>query len=266
MLTYPHINPIAFNAGRLDVHWYGLMYLFSFILVWMLARYRMRIQAWAPLKDSDQLLDVIFYGALGVIIGGRLGYVLFYNLSYYLSSPVKIFAVWDGGMSFHGGFLGVLILLGYFCYRSKINYFDLMDFIAPLAPIGLGLGRIGNFINGELWGRVTTSWFGMVFPNAGVLPRYPSQLLEFSFEGVFLFVFLWVLSLRHRPQMFVSAWFLIGYSVCRIIAEFFRQPDAQLGYFAFGWLTMGQILCFPMLILGVVLLILSFKKSNEIKC
>lgn len=263
MLKYPHINPIAFNAGHLHVHWYGLMYLFSFLLVWALARYRMMHQAWAPLKTNDELLDVIFYGALGVIVGGRIGYVLFYNFSYYLSAPAEVFKVWDGGMSFHGGLLGVIVALWIYAYRKKVGFFALMDFIAPLAPIGLGLGRIGNFINGELWGRVTTSPIGMVFPHAGSLPRYPSQLIEFFLEGVCLFVFLWLISLKPRPKMFVSSWFLIAYSICRIIAEFFRQPDPQVGYLAFGWLTMGQLLSLPMLILGIVLLVISLKKKHE---
>lgn len=262
MLHYPDFNPIAFTLGRVEVHWYGLMYLFGFVLVWALANYRIRKQSWAPLKTNDDILDAIFYGAMGVIIGGRLGYMVFYDLPYFIAHPVAVFEVWDGGMSFHGGLIGVILALLLFSHQRKIKFFDLVDFFAPLVPIGLGLGRLGNFINGELWGRVTTSWFGMVFPKGGPLPRYPSQLIELFLEGICLFIFLWTLSLKRRPRMFMSAWFLIGYSICRIISEFFRQPDPQYGYFAFGWLTMGQILSVPMFILGVILLVFSLRKAQ----
>lgn len=262
MLQYPHIDPIAFNLGRVHVHWYGLMYLFAFITVWALANYRMHRQSWVPLKTNDDVLDAIFYGAMGVIIGGRLGYMIFYDLPYFINHPSSLFQVWDGGMSFHGGLIGVILALWWFSYQRKMAFFALMDFFAPLVPLGLGLGRLGNFINGELWGRVTTSPIGMVFPQGGPLPRYPSQLIELFLEGVCLFIFLWILSLKHRPKMFMSAWFLIGYSICRMIAEFFRQPDPQYGYLAFNWLTMGQILSMPMLLLGIVLLVLSLRHKK----
>jgi phosphatidylglycerol:prolipoprotein diacylglycerol transferase len=260
MLHYPNFNPIAFDLGSIHVHWYGLMYLFSFMGVWALANYRIYRQSWAPLKNNDEVLDAIFYGAMGVILGGRVGYMLFYDLPNFSAQPLIFFKVWDGGMSFHGGLLGVILALWFYAYQKKLAFFELTDFFAPLVPIGLGLGRLGNFINGELWGRVTTSSLGMVFPRAGALPRYPSQLIELFLEGICLFIFLWVLSLKHRPRMFMSAWFLIGYSICRIIAEFFRQPDPQLGYLAFGWVTMGQLLSLPMFALGIVLLYLSLKK------
>lgn len=263
MLQYPHINPIAFNLGRIHVHWYGLMYLFGFMAVWALANWRIRKQSWAPLKNNDEILDAIFYGAVGVIIGGRLGYMVFYDLPFFITHPWVVVQVWDGGMSFHGGLIGVIIALLWFEHQRKLPVFSVLDFLAPLVPVGLGLGRLGNFINGELWGRVTTSPIGMVFPNGGPLPRYPSQLLELFLEGICLFIFLWLLSIKKRPKMFMSAWFLIGYSLCRMMAEFFRQPDPQYGYLAFNWLTMGQILCLPMLIAGCVLLYLSLKNKGK---
>lgn len=262
MLHYPHINPIAFNLGRLHVHWYGLMYLFGFMAVWTLGNYRAHRQKWVPLKNNDQILDAIFYGAMGVIIGGRLGYMFFYDLPYFISHPWVIVQVWDGGMSFHGGLIGVTVGMALFAHQRKIVFFDLMDFFAPLAPIGLGLGRVGNFINGELWGRVTTSPMGMVFPRGGSLPRYPSQLIEMFLEGFCLFAFLWILSSKRRPRMFMSAWFLIGYSICRILSEFFREPDPQLGYLAWHWLTMGQVLSIPMLFLGIGLLVVGLRKHR----
>ncbi len=262
MLQYPHINPIAFNLGLIHVHWYGLMYLFGFMAVWALANFRIRRQSWAPLKNNDAILDAIFYGAVGVIIGGRLGYMVFYDLPFFITHPWIIVQVWDGGMSFHGGLIGVIVALLWFEHQHKLPCFSVLDFLAPFVPVGLALGRLGNFINSELWGRVTTSPVGMVFPNGGPLPRYPSQLLELFLEGICLFIFLWLLSIKKRPKMFMSAWFLIGYSICRIIAEFFREPDPQYGYLAFNWLTMGQILCLPMLIAGMVLLFVSLRKKK----
>ena len=262
MLHYPHFNPVAFKVGQFKVHWYGLMYLLGFFLVGLLANYRINKQAWVPLKNNDQVMDAVFYGAVGVVIGGRLGYMLFYDFANFISNPLIIFKVWDGGMSFHGGLLGVIIALFWFSRRLHINAFELTDFFAPLAPIGLGLGRLGNFINGELWGRVTTSPVGMVFPTGGPLPRYPSELLELFLEGICLFSVLWVLSLKPRPRMYLSGCFLIGYSLCRIVAEFFRVPDPQLGYLAFGWLTMGQLLSLPMLALGLFLLCKSTKNPT----
>jgi phosphatidylglycerol:prolipoprotein diacylglycerol transferase len=214
---------------------------------------------WAKIKTADQISDAIFYGALGVIIGGRTGYMLFYDFLPFIHQPWTIFEVWDGGMSFHGGLIGVITAMWLYSRKLKISIFDLTDFFAPMVPIGLGLGRLGNFINDELWGRVTDSPIGMIFPTGGPWPRYPSQLIEFSLEGVVLFLILWCYSNKPRPKMAVSALFLMCYALFRFSAEFFRQPDPQLGFIAFGWLTMGQILCLPMLLLGIYLW---FKKSG----
>ncbi|MFZ9034606.1 MAG: prolipoprotein diacylglyceryl transferase [Francisellaceae bacterium] len=258
MLMYPNIDPVAFSIGPLKVHWYGIMYLIGFAGAWVLALVRSR-KPWAPVK-KDQVSDLIFYAAMGVIIGGRLGYMLFYDLMNFITHPWIVFRVWDGGMSFHGGLIGVVLALSLFCRRYKCNVFDVLDFIAPMVPIGLGAGRLGNFINGELWGRVTDSSFGMVFPTGGPLPRYPSQLLELFLEGICLFIILWFLSRKQRPRLFISANFLLFYGLFRFIAEFFRQPDPQMGYILFNWMTMGQILSLPMIIAGlIILLYLSFQ-------
>lgn len=261
MLTYPHFNPIAVALGPLKIHWYGIMYLVGFVSTWMLGTYRSR-KPWSKL-NAEQVADAIFYGALGVILGGRIGYVIFYDLPYYLHNPLQVFAVWDGGMSFHGGLLGVVVSQWLYARKLNLSVFDLTDFFAPMAPIGLGLGRLGNFINGELWGRVTDSPIGMVFPTGGPLPRYPSQLIELCLEGIVLFVILWTVSLKPRPKMFISALFLIGYGVFRLTAEFFREPDAQLGFLAGGWLTMGQLLCIPMILIGLALMFVIYHRNRQ---
>ncbi len=261
MWQYPHFDPIAFHLGPLAVHWYGLMYLFGLILAWMLARYRMHTQAWWPIKKTETLSDLVFYAAMGVILGGRIGYMLFYDLLPFLHQPWIIFAVWNGGMSFHGGLIGVAFSLFLFAKKEKIPYFLLMDNIAPLVPIGLALGRLGNFINGELWGRVTNSPIGMIFPTGGPLPRYPSQLFELALEGIVLFIILWTASLKQRRPGLISALFLLGYASARFFVEFFREPDPQLGYLAFGWLTMGQVLCLPMFAFGVFLLLRAAREN-----
>ncbi len=253
MLQYPNINPIALSIGPLKVHWYGIMYLIGFGSAWWLGLYRSR-RADSPIRP-EQVGDAIFYGALGVIIGGRLGYMLFYNLTTLWHHPLSLFTIWDGGMSFHGGLIGVGVAFAIYCYRNQINVFDIWDFFTPMVPIGLGAGRLGNFINGELWGRVTDSRIGMIFPNAGPLPRYPSQLIEFFLEGVVLFIILWTISRKPRPRLFVIASFLLFYGIFRFIAEFFRQPDPQMGYILFNWMTMGQILCIPMVIAGSAILL-----------
>jgi phosphatidylglycerol:prolipoprotein diacylglycerol transferase len=234
------------------MHWYGLMYLVAFLAAWGLAtvRARQHPEAWS----SQAVADLIFYAALGVILGGRIGYMLFYNLSALWQHPLTLFKVWQGGMSFHGGFLGVLIALGWFCHTYKKSFFEVTDFVAPLVPLGLGAGRMGNFINGELWGRVTAVPWGMVFPNAGPLPRHPSQLYECFLEGMVLFFVLWFYSAKPRPRLAVSALFLIGYGAFRTFVECFRQPDSPIGFVAFGWLTMGQLLSIPMVILGCFLM------------
>lgn len=261
MFHYPKIDPIAFSIGPLHVHWYGLMYLFSFLIAWGLASLRARHSAgkWT----MDQVADLIFYGALGVVIGGRLGYMFFYDLPRFMHHPLIVFQLWDGGMSFHGGLLGVVVALSYFAWKSQQNVWDMTDFVAPLVPIGLGLGRLGNFINGELWGRVTTMPWGMIYPNAGPLPRHPSELYEFALEGVVLFIILWFFSAKFRPRFAVSALFLFCYGCFRFALEFFRQPDPQKGFIAFGWLTEGQLLSIPMITIGLVALIIIYKRAGS---
>jgi phosphatidylglycerol---prolipoprotein diacylglyceryl transferase len=263
MLYYPHINPVAFSLGPIKVHWYGLMYLISFVAAWALMLYRAKKfkLGWS----RDQVTDIIFYGALGVILGGRLGYVVFYNLPFYLQHPLNIFKIWDGGMSYHGGMIGVFIAMWLWCRHYKAAYFTVTDFIAPMIPIGLGMGRLGNFINGELIGRVTSVPWGMVYPGAGPLPHHPSELYEFLLEGVLLFIILWFYSSRRPPKMAVSGAFLIFYGLFRIFCEFFRTPDAQLGFIAFGWMTMGQLLCLPMLIVGVILMVIAYRRKSHAK-
>lgn len=248
MLTFPYMNPVAFSIGPLQVHWYGLMYLIGFVSAWLLAHWRMKHYKlnWT----SEQISDLIFYAALGVIIGGRIGYMLFYNFPVLLDDPLSLFKIWQGGMSFHGGLLGVITALWIFARKIGKPFWEVGDFIAPLVPIGLGAGRIGNFINGELWGRTTDMPWGMVYSHVDNQPRHPSELYEFGLEGVGLFLLVWIYARKPRTAGRVSAVFLMGYALCRIIAEFFRQPDPQLGYIGFDWLTMGQILSIPMLLLG----------------
>jgi phosphatidylglycerol:prolipoprotein diacylglycerol transferase len=250
MLVHPQIDPIAFSIGPLAVRWYGLMYLAGFAAAWWLGVRRIARGA-APVTRR-QFDDLLFLAVLGVILGGRLGYVLFYKPGHYLSNPLEIFAIWQGGMSFHGGLLGVMAAMSFAAWRQRIDYLRLMDFVAPLCPLGIAAGRMGNFINGELWGRVTDVPWGMVFRGAGDAPRHPSQLYQFALEGVLLFVILWWYSARPRPRGAVSALFLIGYGSLRFIAEFGREPDAFLGYLALG-LTMGQWLCLPMIAGGFAL-------------
>lgn len=262
MLPYPHINPIAFHIGPLPVHWYGLMYLIGFIGAWLLANKRARLSE--GVWTEEQVGDLIFFGALGVILGGRVGYMLFYDLPSLLYDPLSFFKIWDGGMSFHGGLIGVCLAMAYTAKIYNKNFFEVTDFIAPMVPIGLGAGRIGNFINGELWGKVSNVPWAMVFPTGGPLPRHPSQLYEFFLEGIFLFIILYLFSNKTRPRMAVSGLFLLLYGCFRFFAEFFRVPDPQLGYLAWNWLTMGQILSTPMIALGVLLLSKAYQKKQEI--
>jgi phosphatidylglycerol:prolipoprotein diacylglycerol transferase len=248
MLIHPQIDPVAFSIGPLAVRWYGLMYLAGFAAGWWLGQRRIKAGR-APIT-RQQFDDLIFLAVLGVIVGGRLGYVLFYKPGYYAAHPLEIFAVWQGGMSFHGGLLGVMLAMWIAARRHRIHFLSLMDFVAPLCPLGIAAGRLGNFINGELYGRVTDLPWGMVFRGAGDVPRHPSQLYQAALEGFALFVLLWWFSSKPRARGQVSALFLIGYGTFRFVAEFAREPDAFLGLLAFG-LTMGQWLCIPMVLGGL---------------
>jgi len=248
MLVHPDFDPIAFSIGPLAVRWYGLMYLAGFAGGFWLGARRIA-QNLAPVSRA-QFDDLLFLAVLGVILGGRLGYVLFYKPGYYLSHPMEVFYLWQGGMSFHGGLLGVMLAMVFAARRHRIEWLRLMDFVAPLVPLGIAAGRLGNFINGELWGRATSLPWGMVFRHAGPGPRHPSQLYEFALEGLALFALLWWFSSKPRPRGQVSAVFLLGYGVFRFVAEFGREPDAFLGFLALG-LSMGQWLCVPMIAAGL---------------
>lgn len=269
------IDPIAFSIGPVAVHWYGIMYLIAFAAFWWLGERRRRAGR-LPVGPTA-FSDLAFYGMIGVILGGRVGYMLFYATSELLADPLSLFRIWEGGMSFHGGLLGVLVAMWYWSRRNGMHFFDVMDFVAPLVPIGLGTGRLGNFIGGELWGRHTDLPWGMIFPRAidtaghsieqlkamagaGQLAaeaRHPSQLYQMLLEGVLLFCILYFVSMKPKPRYLVSGLFALFYGVFRFGVEFVREPDAQLGYLAWGWLTMGQILSLPLILLGVVLLLAS---------
>ena len=240
------------------MRWYGCMYLLGFLSAWFLGRYRVSKKAIFTRLQFD---DVLTFGILGVILGARLGYVLFYQPLYYLENPLQILQLWHGGMSFHGGLLGVLLAQWLAGRRYGRTFFETMDFMAPLVPPGLFFGRIGNFINGELWGKVTDAPWGMVFPGAGDLPRHPSQLYEAALEGLLLFTLVWCYSAKPRPTMAVSGLFAVGYGVFRCFAEFFRQPDAHLGYLAFGFVTMGMILCLPLILAGCLFLFFAYRRA-----
>lgn len=255
MFHYPNFDPIALQLGPLAIRWYGLMYLVGFAGGWYLARRR------AQRPDSPvtvaQVDDLVFYVALGVIIGGRLGFMVFYGFQQILNDPLALFRIWEGGMSFHGGLLGVTAALWLYGRRIGRGLLSLTDFAAPMVPIGLGAGRMGNFINGELWGKVTdVPWAFVVDGEA----RHPSQLYEAFLEGLVLFVLVWTFSARPRPVMAVTGLFMLGYGVFRSAVEFVRVPDAHIGYLAFGWVTMGHVLTLPVLIGGVVLLVLAYRR------
>jgi phosphatidylglycerol---prolipoprotein diacylglyceryl transferase len=252
MFIHPQFDPIALQLGPLAIRWYGLMYLLAFASVLLLGRYRIKTQPKLGWNNRD-LDDMLFLGVLGVVLGGRLGYVLFYKFSEYLHDPIRILFVWEGGMAFHGGFLGVVIAMVWFARSRGKSWMSVTDFIAPLVPLGLGAGRIGNFINGELWGRVTDVPWAMVFPLIDDQPRHPSQLYQFALEGIVLFALLWWYSRRWRPLGAVSGVFLIGYGLQRFLVEFTREPDGFLGLLAFG-LSMGQWLSLPMVIAGFAML------------
>lgn len=271
MLTFPEIDPIAFSIGPvaiagkeigpLSVHWYGLMYLFGFAAGWALAYYR------ANTRDSvikpKEAEDMTFYAAMGLVIGARLGYIIFYNFEAWTKDFTLIFKVWEGGMSFHGGLIGMAIGLLLFARKFKRNFFDCVDFAAPFAPLGIFFGRMGNFIGGELYGRPTDVPWGMVFPDDPGVPRHPSQLYEGVFEGLVLFAVLMWFSRKPRPRAAVIGLFLLLYGVFRFCIEFFREPDAHIQYDLFGWVTRGQILCVPMIIVGAGLLIWTYRREPK---
>ncbi|RRO05690.1 prolipoprotein diacylglyceryl transferase [Pectobacterium aquaticum] len=279
-LAFPQFDPVIFSIGPLALHWYGLMYLVGFIFaMWLAVRRANKLgSGWT----KDEVENLLYMGFLGVFVGGRLGYVLFYAFPSFLENPLYLFKVWDGGMSFHGGLMGVICVMLWFAHRTKRNFFQVADFIAPLIPFGLGAGRLGNFINGELWGRVTTDTpWAMLFPGSrgedmvlavsnpqwqtifnqyGMLPRHPSQLYQMMLEGVALFIILNLFIRKSRPMGSVSGLFLIGYGMFRIITEFFRQPDAQLGLFG-GLFSMGQILSLPMVIAGILMMVWAYRRQ-----
>ncbi len=258
MLMYPHINPVALQIGPVAIHWYGITYLAAFGLFFTLALRRLHHEPFASVNgpgawSRKDIEDMLFLGVLGVVIGGRLGYCLFYKPAYYFAHPLEVFAVWLGGMSFHGGLLGVIVSQIWFAHSRGKPFWQVMDLVAPCVPLGLAAGRVGNFINGELWGRPADPalpW-AMVFPQSGsMVPRHPSQIYQFLLEGVLLFVVLWLYARKERREAQVSAVFLIGYGVLRFTAEYFREPDSFLGLLSLG-LSMGQWLCIPMMLAGI---------------
>ena len=272
MIYLHQIDPIALALGPLKIHWYGLMYLLAFGIAWFLGRSRIRAGR-LPGVDENGYGDLMFYGMLGVVLGGRIGYVMFYSFSDFLDNPLMLFKVWEGGMSFHGGLLGVMAAMWWWSRKQRLHFFDTMDFVAPLVPQGLGFGRLGNYIGGELWGKPTGSDFGVVFPrslpaelanldptalgqqfDAGLLDmyaRHPSQLYQAGLEGLVLFCVLWWYSRKPRPRYAVGGLFALLYGIFRFVVEFVREPDSQLGYLAFGWLTMGQALSLPLIAFGL---------------
>jgi phosphatidylglycerol---prolipoprotein diacylglyceryl transferase len=268
MLTYPHIDPIAFSIGPLfgygplRVHWYGIMYLIGFVAAWFLARHRARRlgSTWTTL-DID---DLIFYCAVGVIAGGRLGWTIFYGHNVIAQSWLNVFRIWDGGMSFHGGLLGVITATLVFARIKHKNFADVMDFVAPLPGIGLMAGRIGNFINGELWGKPTTLPWGFKVPDASgeLVARHASQLYEATLEGLVLFVIVWVYTRKPRPRLAPTGLFLMGYGFARFAVEWVRMPDADIGYLVGDWLTMGMLLTIPMILLGAAILIFAYRRAQ----
>lgn len=251
-MLHHNISPVAFSIGNIEMHWYGLMYLLGFAVGWGIARWRAARpnSGWTG-ADVDDLLTQVM---LGVIIGGRLGYVCFYDPQAYLADPIEIIKLWHGGMSFHGGLLGALAAFWLFARNHSKTFWQVSDFVAPLVPQAIMWGRIGNFINGELWGKTTSLPWGVVFRGAGDLPRHPTQLYEALLEGLALFIALWIYSGKPRKPGAVSGFFAAGYAIARILVEFVRLPDAHIGYLAFGWLTMGQLLCLPVLAIGIWLL------------
>lgn len=264
MLVHPGFDPVALSMGPVQIHWYGLSYLAGFYLFWWLSARRARtlphvaIQGW----NREIISDLIFYGVMGVIIGGRLGYVLFYSFDRFVEDPLYLVQVWKGGMSFHGGLLGVMAAMALFARKMQMHWFQVLDFVAVATPVGLLTGRIGNFINAELWGRVTDMPWGMVFPQVGPEPRHPSQLYEAALEGAAMLIILTLFARKPRPMMVTSGLFLVMYGVFRTFVEFFRTPDAHIGYLAFDWLTMGMLLCIPMWGAGMILMAWGYNRNQ----
>lgn len=258
MIPYPQIDPVAVAIGPLKVHWYGLMYLAGFIAAWWLALRRSR-KPWSPVIKTE-VEDLILYCAIGVVVGGRLGYMFFYNFPELLADPLSLVRVWEGGMSFHGGFVGVMVAAAIYARKIGTTFPALIDFVAPLVPIGLGLGRVGNFIGQELWGRETDVAWGMVFPrDPEQLVRHPSQLYQAFLEGLVLFAVLWWFSRKPRPRLAVGGLFVLLYGIFRFAVEFVREPDSHIGFDLFGWVTRGQLLSLPMIAAGIAILVWSYR-------
>lgn len=259
MFVHPQFDPVAIHIGSFGIHWYGLMYLTAFLAFFLLGKWQIQHRKWhgwtMPMLD-----DALFFGALGVVLGGRLGFILFYQPAHYLANPLDILKVWQGGMSFHGGFIGVLVAMWFFSRKYKLQWLRIMDFVAPLVPLGLGAGRMGNFINGELWGRTTDVPWGMIFQYAGNLPRHPSQLYQFALEGIVLFAALWWFSSKPRPVGAISAVFLMVYGAGRFLVEYAREPDSYLGLLSLG-LSMGQWLSLPMILAGIWMWVQAHKQK-----
>lgn len=268
MLIHPQIDPIALSLGPLAIHWYGITYLVAFALFFWLATRRLKHEPYASITQPAvwtrrDIEDMLFFGVVGVIVGGRIGYCLFYKPAYYLAHPLEIFAIWQGGMAFHGGMLGVILAMIWWAHSRRRPWMQVTDLIAPCVPLGLASGRVGNFINGELWGRLadpTLPW-AMVFPAAGPEPRHPSQVYQFLLEGVLLFILLWLYARKPRKMGQVSGAFLTGYGAFRFIAEYFREPDAFLGLQALG-LSRGQWLCVPMILAGILMWVWASKRRE----
>ncbi len=278
---YVAIDPVALDLGPLQVHWYGIMYLLAFLVFWAAGNYLARVRPWAG-WTAQEVGDLLFYGMLGVVIGGRLGYVFFYSLDSFLQDPLFLFKLTQGGMSFHGGLIGVIVSMAWFARRIKRSFWQVSDFVAPLVPAGLGLGRLGNFIGGELWGRQSDLPWAMIFANSiepggwqsaelrvewakGALDafaRHPSQLYQASLEGFLLAIILLIYSRKKRPSAAVSGLFLLGYGLFRFVAEFFREPDSHIGYLAGQWLTMGMLLSLPMVVAGLVILLWAYRRTS----
>lgn len=263
MIQFPYIDPVAVHlVGPLAIRWYGISYLVGIGLAWILLSWRARSkEVW----DGDQVADLVVYAALGAVLGGRVGYILLYKFSSYAGDPLSIFKIWEGGMSFHGGLIGVLIAFVLFSRKTDKSFFQVADFVAPVVPVGLFFGRIANFINGELWGAPTDKPWSMIFPQDELgLPRHPSQLYEAALEGVLLFLILWFFSRSEKPLRSVSGLFLLGYGCFRFLVEFVREPDAHVGYVAFDWVTLGQVYSLPMILVGLVLLFLAYRNKERV--